>query len=157
VPARAAVSSPTTTESTGSLTAVTPSRILDTRTTTGGHHTPLGGGQIMTLSVLGGGGVPAAGVSAVLVNVTVTNVTAVTSYLTLYQTGTVRPVTSTINDRQGVTVANQALVRVGGAGTISVFNAGGNVDVIIDVEGWVGIDHATADAKVTTATQPARP
>src|SRR6266852_7842427 len=49
-----------------------PARILDTRLGGG----PLGPGATLNVQVLGQGGVPAAGVSAVLLNVTVTDTTA---------------------------------------------------------------------------------
>ncbi len=40
------------------LNAVLPQRILDTRTTTGGHHAKLGPGAIMILQAVGMGGTP---------------------------------------------------------------------------------------------------
>ena len=140
------------TQASGMLNAVLPWRILDTRTTTGGHKAKLGSGSTMKLAVLGGGGVPGAGVSAVLLNVTAVDVTARTGYLTLFPTGVSRPVASTLNYRGGTAVANQALVQVGADGTVSIFNSTGQADVIVDVEGWVGADTAAANGQVTTTT-----
>jgi hypothetical protein len=139
----------------GMLNPVLPQRILDTRTTTGNHHALLGSGATMQLTVLGRGGVPGAGVCAVLLNVTAVNETARGGYLTLFQSGTTRPQSSTLDYRGAVPVANQALVRVGSDATISIFNSAGQTDVIVDVEGWVGIDSAAASGQTTTAT-PAR-
>src|ERR1700731_3550116 len=68
--ARTAAQVTTVAQASGMLNAVIPQRILDTRTTTGGHHGKLCAGATMTLKVLGAGGTPSAGVSAVMVNVT---------------------------------------------------------------------------------------
>ena len=60
-----------------------PSRILDTRTGNGAPLAPVGPGAFINLQVTGRGGVPALGVSAVALNVTVTNPT-LGGYLTIY-------------------------------------------------------------------------
>ena len=53
----------------------------------------------MRLAVLGHGGAPGAGVSAVLLNVTAVDETAGTGYLTVFRTGSTRPLASTLNYR----------------------------------------------------------
>jgi len=50
----------TVTQASGMLNTVLPQRLLDTRTTTGGHHAKLGSGATMKLLVVGAGGVPGA-------------------------------------------------------------------------------------------------
>ena len=85
------------TPASGMLNVVIPQRILDTRTTTGGHHGKIGAGATMTLKVLGAGGTPSAGVSAVMVNVTAVDETSRTGYLTLFPSGISRPTASTVN------------------------------------------------------------
>jgi hypothetical protein len=140
------------TQSSGELNQILPRRILDTRTTTGGHLGKLGAGATMTLAALNGGGVPGAGVSAVLVNVTAVNETSRTGYLTLWPTGATRPTVSTLNYRGGISIANQALIRVGTDGTISIFNNAGQTDVLVDIVGWVGIDSSANNGQTTTAT-----
>jgi hypothetical protein len=130
------------------LNAVLPRRILDTRTATGNHHAKLGSGATMRLPVLGQG-VPGAGVSAVLVNVTAVDESSA-GYLTLFPTGISRPAISALNYRSGVAIGDQALVQVGSDGTISIFNSAGSADVVVDVEGWVGIDAAAASGQTTT-------
>ena len=135
----------------GMLNAVLPQRILDTRTATGGHHVKLGPGATMTLQVVGMGGTPGGGVSAVLINVTAVNETARMGYLTLFPTGT-RPVVSTLNYTGAVPIANQALVRVGASGAISIFNSAGTTNVIVDIEGWVGTVASAANGQTTTTT-----
>jgi hypothetical protein len=143
------------TQSGGMLNAVLPQRILDTRTTTGGHHGKLGSGATIRLAVLDQGGVPGAGVSAVLLNVTAVDETAGTGYLTVYQSGISRPLASTLDYRAGAVVANLALVPVGPGGTISIFNSAGQADVVADVEGWIGGGPAAASGQTKTMT-PAR-
>jgi hypothetical protein len=137
------------------LNAVLPQRILDTRTTTGGHHGKLGAGATMRLAVLGQGGAPGAGVSAVLLTVTAVDETAAAGYLTVFRTGSSRPLASTLNYRARVALANLALVPVGPDGTVSIFNSAGLAAVVVDIEGWVGTGAATASGRTTTVT-PAR-
>ena len=52
-------------------------------------------------------------------------------------------------------VANLALVPVGPNGTVSIFNSAGGINVVVDIEGWVGADAATTSGRTTTMT-PAR-
>jgi hypothetical protein len=120
--------------------------VLDTRDDTGGHHGPFGVGETATLQVTGsrdGGGlpsgVPASGVSGVVLNVTVTNPTA-SSYLTLYPADAQRPTASNVNFAAGQTVPNRVMVRLSSTlaslGQLAIYNAMGTADVIIDVAGW---------------------
>src|SRR5207237_22129 len=77
-------------------TPLTPARILDTRDGTGGFSSPLGPGGSLDLTVTGVGGVPASGVTAVVLNVTVTD-TSAPSFLTVWPTGQPRPLASNLN------------------------------------------------------------
>ena len=121
----------------GTTNSVTPSRILDTRTSNGGHDFPLGPEQTLALQVSGRGGVPPSDVTAVILNVTVTDATA-NSYLAVWPAGLARPTVSNINFHAGAAVPNLVEVALGAGGQVSFFNAAGNVDVIADVEGWIG-------------------
>ncbi|HEX2783266.1 MAG TPA: hypothetical protein VHN36_06745, partial [Ilumatobacteraceae bacterium] len=96
---------------------------------------PIGQGVEVTMTVLGRGNVPATGVGTVALNVTVTNPT-MGSFLTVWPTGSPRPLASNLNFVPGQTVANAVLTKVGTNGKISIFNNGGAVDVIVDVVGW---------------------
>lgn len=121
--------------------ALAPSRVLDTRTGLGAPAAaPLGQRSTLDLLVTGTGGVPAVGVSAVILNVTVTNPTA-SSFLTVTPQGEPRPETSSLNFTPGLTVANLVAVKVGVSGRVSIFNFAGSTEVIADVAGWFGADN----------------
>ena len=109
---------------------LTPRRILDTRS-----GAPLGSGATMSVQVTGQGGVPSTGVSAVVMNVAVTGPTA-TSYLTVFPAGEAMPMTSNLNYQAGQTVPNLVTAKLGAGGRVSVYNAAGSTQVIIDVAGW---------------------
>jgi len=112
-----------------------PTRILDTRTSNGGHDFPLGPGQTLTLQVTGRGALPSSDVAAVMMNVTVANPTA-SSYLTVWQNGVVRPLASNLNFSAGETIGNRVTVGVGSGGEVNFYNAAGSVNLIADVNGW---------------------
>ena len=118
---------------------VPPARILDTRP---GEPAPgpkgkVGPGGTITVDVTGIGGVPASGVSAVVLNTTVTEPSA-NSYLTVFPSGASMPLASNLNFQTGVTIPNLVIVKVGGDGKVNVFNAQGSTHVIFDVAGWFG-------------------
>ncbi|HWI05559.1 MAG TPA: hypothetical protein VNT52_17265, partial [Acidimicrobiales bacterium] len=113
-----------------------PARILDTRVGTGGTSAPVGPGGTIELKVTDAGGVPAAGGTAVALNVTATNVSGLESYLTVWPSGSSRPVASNLNFIQGQTVPNLVIARVGAEGRISIYNNVGNVDVVADTQGY---------------------
>ena len=90
----------------------------------------------VSVSVRGQAGVPATGVSAVVLNLTVTNAAA-GGFITAWQHDVVpRPVASNINFSAGQTIANRAIVAVGASGLIDFYNGGGAVDLVVDVSGW---------------------
>jgi hypothetical protein len=121
----------------GAYQPVTPTRILDTRSTT-----PIGPGGTLNVQITGQGPLPASGVSAVVLNVTVTNTTA-PSFLTVWPAGVPRPLASNLNWVSGQTVPNLVEVAVGVNGRVSIFNPAGTVDVIFDVAGYVATPTAT--------------
>jgi hypothetical protein len=121
----------------GQFIALAPSRILDTRTAS-----PVGPAGTLNVQVTGQGGVPASGVAAVVLNVTVTDTTA-SSYLTVWPAGWPRPLASNLNWTAGTTVPNLVEVAVGVGGQVSIFNAMGNTDVLFDVAGYVATPSAT--------------
>ena len=135
-------------------TGVTPARLVDTRPGTatidgaqlGGG--PLGPGGVIDVQVGGRGGVPASGVGAVVVNVTVTAPSA-DSFATVWPTGQPMPTASNLNMLAQMTVANSVVMRLGDAGQISVFNESGATHVIVDVLGWFPLAPNQPDSNVT--------
>ncbi|MCW2524426.1 MAG: hypothetical protein JWO63_2761, partial [Frankiales bacterium] len=113
----------------GAFVALAPSRILDTRSRLGAAA-PGNSGRVV-LAVNGHGGVPATGVAAVVMNLTVTKPTG-TSYLTAWADGTTQPKASNVNFTKGQTVANLAVIPVGANGKIDIYNFSGVSQVIGD-------------------------
>ena len=128
---------------TNPFVSLNPARLLDTR---GGAQTidgqfvgtgALAAGGRLDLAVLGRGGVPARGVTAVALNVTVTNPTA-PGYVTVWPGDAAQPFASNLNFTPGVTTPNLVIVKVGANGLVSLFNSAGQTDLIADVVGYFG-------------------
>jgi hypothetical protein len=137
----------------GRYTPLSPVRIEDTRTGAGGLSGPVGPGATVDVQITGRGGVPA-GASAVVVNVTVTGPTG-EGYLTLYPSGSARPLASNLDFTPGETVPNLVVVKLGTGGRVAMFNSGGNTQVIFDVAGYF-VDSAIGDAGRFQPLVPAR-
>ena len=120
------------TGSTSRFSALTPSRLLDTRVT----GTPLGLNSNLTLPVTGRGGVPGDAV-AVVVNLTATDTTAPTA-ITAAPAGQAIPLASNLNLGPASTRPNLAIVKVGTGGAITLHNMFGSTDMIVDVVGAFG-------------------
>ncbi len=118
----------------------------------------VGEGETISLEVTGRGGVPATGVGAVALNVTVTNPTE-PSYLTVFPTGAELPRASNLNFLAGQTVPNMVISKVGDEGRVSLFNLSGNVDVIVDVLGWfpTGASYTGITPSRVLDTRPGEP
>ena len=120
------------------FTPLVPARVLDTRTGTGAPAAAVGGGAAIDVQVTGQGGVPAGDVSAVVLNVTVTE-PATAGHLTVWPAGETRPVASSLNFVPGQTVPNLVVVKVGSGGRVSLYNGGaGGAHIVADVAGWYG-------------------
>ncbi|MFJ9578602.1 FlgD immunoglobulin-like domain containing protein [Streptomyces sp. NPDC101191] len=119
---------------TGRYEPVTPTRLMDTRSGTGVPKAKLGADGTVTLTVTGKGGVPAKGVSAVVLNVTATNATAAT-FVSAYPYGTTRTSASNLNVVAGRTVPNLVVVPVKD-GKVTFYNRNGSLDLIADVAGY---------------------
>ncbi|MEV0410788.1 hypothetical protein AB0I68_08245 [Streptomyces sp. NPDC050448] len=125
----------TQTSSSG-YTPLAPKRFVDTRNGTGTTMGQLAGYGSFSTQITGLGNVPAAGVTAVALNVTVTNPKS-DGHLTVYPGGQQAPTASNVNFTTGQTIANSVIVPVGPDGKISVRNGGWNpADVIVDVVGY---------------------
>jgi uncharacterized protein (DUF1501 family) len=126
----------------GGLGSMTPVRIVDTRNGIGLARTvKLGPGETIDIPVAGRDGVPALGVGAAVMNVTVTQCDA-TGFLTVWPTGEAMPDASSLNFVAGQSVPNLVIAKLGAAGHVSVFNSNGNTHLIVDVSGWFPADQA---------------
>jgi PKD repeat protein len=133
------------------FTPLTPDRILDTRTTTGGHDSALGSDTALTLTVAGadGGLLPSSGITAVALNLTVTNESA-NGDIVAYPEGATKPGTSNINYFSGVNIANYAIVPVAANGEIEIYNnSTGTTNVIADVSGYFSATGTSSFVPVT--------
>lgn len=125
----------------GAYTALTPFRICDTRPgqtyvgCTSARTLGVNGTVVVQITgvVVSGESVPS-GAQAVVVNLTAIDHSTTNSFVTAYPLS--RPVASNINVDGGRVQANLAVVALSPAGTITVFNAIGSVDVFLDVEGY---------------------
>ena len=143
-------------DSFGEYTAVTPTRVFDTRDGTGqfGVAAALTGGTSRDVQITGQGGVPATNVSSVVMNVTATNPTS-EGWLRVWPSGTREPAASNLNFVARQTVPNLVTVQLGGNGAVSVSTLTGSVDVIFDVVGSYSTE-AGAPGGRFHATTPAR-
>ena len=140
---------PAPTPTATSYYAVTPTRVLDTRTGIGAPKAVIGARQNLDVNVPG---VPS-GAIAVAVNLTVTQVTGV-SFLTLFAKGTARPNTSTLNWLYATnTVANGVIVKVDSQQNFTVYNQAGSANVVVDLLGY----YAPGPAGETGPAGPAGP
>jgi hypothetical protein len=114
----------------------TSAAVLDTRGSIGGAPGVKAAGTTTSFPVTGVGGIPATGVTAVLVDVTAVTTTA-GMYLTVFPEGTTRPAAlSTLNVTGDQILSNSAVVAVPASGKLSVYNNGGGVHIIVDVQGY---------------------
>jgi YD repeat-containing protein len=136
--------------------ALSPARILDTRAAfrTGvcppATCTTMGIGTTLKLQVSGQGGVPATGVSAVAVNLTVT-APSTGGFLTVWPSNEARPATSSMNFSAGATISQLVIAKVAPDGSVSLYNNNGTVEVIGDVSGWFGAGSGSAFQPLTPA------
>ncbi|MEV1153782.1 right-handed parallel beta-helix repeat-containing protein [Micromonospora chokoriensis] len=117
-------------------TALTPQRVLDTRAALGVPGTvPIPAGTEVVLALPQINGVPAADISAVVLNVTATAPTTA-GFLRVYPDGTTLPDASTVNFVPGETVPNLVTVPMSN-GNLRIRNtASGTVHVVADLQGY---------------------
>jgi len=102
------------------------------------------------VSVTGSGtqeGVAPATATAVVVNIAVVNTTA-PSYIQSYPTGSPpSSSTPTVNENwlAGEVLSTKAIVGIGSGGAITLSNAQGNTDVVVDIDGYFTAPGATGD------------
>ena len=116
---------------------ITPKRLLDSRTATGGWNAKLAAGTPRDLQVRQPGnaaGVPSTATS-IVANVTVTSGNA-GSFLSVWPSGVTQPNVSNLNFGANQTIPNLVTVKIGSNNAIRFANAVGSVDVVVDVVGY---------------------
>ena len=116
--------------------ALTPARLLDTRTGVGARRAAVAAGATVTVQVTGRGGIPTSGVAAAVLNITATTPTH-SGYITAYAAGSARPIAPTLDFTIAQTTRNLAITRVGATGKITLYNGStGTVHLIADTCGY---------------------
>ena len=117
------------------MTAVTPTRLMDTRAGLGRAGAVQGQGTAH-LQLPGAGPVPAGRAAAVVLNVTATAPTT-GGHLTVYPSGdSPPPLASNLNFVAGETVPNLVIVPLGRDGAVKIYNSNGDTHIVVDVVGW---------------------
>ncbi|MEU6355916.1 LamG-like jellyroll fold domain-containing protein [Streptomyces sp. NPDC047072] len=157
--------------------AVTPTRILDTRSSGGLTYTSgvtagtatIASGSVTSLKIAGdsvtspASGAPAtvpASVTAVAIDVTATEQSD-SGYVTTYADGTQRPLTSSTNFASGITATGYQIVPVGNDGKIDLYThvdgSSGAAALIVDLTGYFTSDSSlTGDQTYTPLTSAVR-
>jgi hypothetical protein len=112
---------------------------LDTRKGTGAPMGAVGAGRSIDIQVTGQGGVPATDVTAVVLNVTAVNPTA-QGYVTVWPTGSERPLASNLKFTPDKTVPNLVITKVGAGAKVSLFNSAGATHLLADVSAYYTTD-----------------
>jgi hypothetical protein len=138
------------------LVPVGPARLADTRPAPEGKTIDglvegvgaVAAGGVLQVPVLGRGGLPTAGVGAVMLNVTAVEPVG-PGFLTVFPCGADRPLAANVNYVAGQVVPNAVLAKVGDAGSVCVYSLVA-AHVVVDVDGWA------ASGSAMTSIQPAR-
>ncbi len=145
----------------GAYTAMTAFRVCDTRALLPHNQCTgktLGAKGTLTVQVTGErnalGQVVPNNAEAVAVNVTAINDSTSATYVTAFPAGATVPLASNINLNGQNAQANLVVVQLGTGGAMSVFNAAGRADVIVDIQGYFAPPGASP---VAGAFHPMRP
>ena len=137
--------------------SLTPTRVFDTRSGSGGVPVAKvgaldGSGSALKVQVAGTNGVPALGAAAVMMNVTVdaTSASAFGGYVTAYPCDATPPNSSNINFVSGQTIANSVVAPLSVNGEVC-FYVYGQAHVLADITGWLA-----SGATIYTAMTPVR-
>ena len=137
----------------GTYRSIDPTRLLDTRIHLGATEpAPMG---VVHLQVAGHGGIPATGVAAVALNVTVASPTRA-GYITVYPDGENAPYASNLNFAAGETVPNLVIAKLGTNGVVDLRNAStGTTQLVADVSGYY-LDGVASQPGSYTSLSPSR-
>jgi Concanavalin A-like lectin/glucanases superfamily len=118
-----------------------PTRILDTRNGTGAPEAQIAADGTLTLTMDGdntnGAGLPASGVTAVALNLTVVPADGGSGILIAYPDGVSTPSVSLLSYRGGYVQAGTILIPVGSDGKIDIFNSSSDpISLVGDLSGY---------------------
>jgi hypothetical protein len=132
-------------------TAITPTRVLDTRHASGypGAGSTLFPGAVLPVSY----SLLPSSVTAVVENLTAADTTA-SSFFTVYPGGGTRPTASDVNWSAGQVVANLTIATLSGHEETDIFNHAGYTDAILDAFGYFNL-YTPAVAPTVTNVAPA--
>jgi hypothetical protein len=134
------------------FTAVTPARILDTRSGVGAPKAKVAAHGTVTVAITGHGGVPGSGVTAVALDVTAIGPTA-SGGIVGYPAGGARPADPDVSFTAGASQTRLIVVPLR-SGKISLYNtSAGTVDLTADVAGYYT---TTSTGSTLTTTGPTR-
>jgi hypothetical protein len=125
------------------LVAITPTRLLDTRSEPAPNGEKLEGGQFGELPF---GADNARWLSAVVLNVTVDQPEA-GGFVTVYPCDHERPVTSNLNYNSGQTIANLVTAKLSATGSVCVFSSA-TAHIIIDMMGGYVVNEGSGSEAV---------
>jgi hypothetical protein len=129
---------------TSGYNGLTPARLVDTRAgkdtvdhQNAGEGAIAASGQLdVTIIDRNSGALPHSGIGAVVLNVTAVNPSNV-GFLTVWPSGTTRPLAANLNLNPGMTLPNLVIAKVGADGKVSIYNGGlAPTDIVVDVQGW---------------------
>jgi hypothetical protein len=115
--------------------AVSPRRVLDTRTGIGARRASLGAGKTISVVLRGKGKALPSNASAVVMNLTSTLSTRTTA-LTAWPNGVRRPVVPDFSVVKGRATGNLVVVRLGKQGKLNLYNRSGSTYLTGDVVGY---------------------
>lgn len=154
-PTSLAAAAGTTNSNGGEYVSLTPARIENSVDALGTYAAPLSGPGKRSYVISGRGGVPASGVSAVAVQVTIANATA-KSYATVWAAGQTQPTVSQVSVQPDEDASNVVITALGAGGAVEVFLNAGSADVLIDVHGYYTTPSSTTAAGSFQVVSPTR-
>ena len=117
----------------GDYVGVNPARLYDSRTAD--RLLPLGAGTSADVRVLGVGGVPASGVTAVALNVTAVGASGPSAF-SVWPAGGTAPDIANVTVPTGIAMGSLVVVKPGANGRVSITNDLGAAHCVVDVVGY---------------------
>jgi uncharacterized protein (DUF1501 family) len=130
----------------GDYVGINPARLYDSRTAD--RLAPLGAGTSVEVAVLGRGGVPATGVTAVVLNVVSVNASGPSSFC-VWPKGEAKPDVANVTVPVGFATGSLVVAKVGAGGRVNVTNQSNSADCVVDVVGYFSTAAASRLQSIT--------